>query len=255
MRLIDNQRSVQNNYDTLQEIIGDLISDLKKDQVKNQKKILEVCHVGKFLMLLGDDIKIDRLFERPDFIIASNQTLIGLEHQIIVDKKSKEYEGFYENIFSLAQAELRDDHELPNFLANCYLWPNLTYRLTDKPRLIKLVKDVVKKYVLTGMLLQNSLIYRIAEMPHTEKTLSPNLGAWWQKSLTTSIIQQAVSKKELNMPTYINNSGPIQWLLLVIGGLKNSSYELDIIFDLEINTSFQKVYLLEDFRNRLFELK
>lgn len=57
--------------------------------------------------------------------------------------------------------------------------------------------------------------------------LSPNVGAWWQKSITASIIEKAIARKESKIESYVRNSVPRQWLLLVIGSLKDSSYEVE----------------------------
>lgn len=92
-------------------------------------------------------------------------------------------------------------------------------------------------------------------MPHSQKNISPNFGAWWQKQVTIEVILSAIAKKEAKIQKYIQNSVATQWLLLVIGGLNDSSFELRAGFDIELNTSFNRVYLLEDFRARLVQLK
>lgn len=255
MKEIQNQKSIPENLITLDTIIGGFIDELNIDPIRNRKKIIEVCHTGKFLMLLEDEGKIESLSEKPDFIIQVNSEVVGLEHQILIDEDAKEREGFFENIFLAAESQLQSDAELPNFLANCYLNNNLTFRLADKPDLIQEVKTVVKQYVLSGVLIPNSLIDRISAMPHSQKNISPNFGAWWQKEVTTEAILSAIAKKEAKIQKYIQNSVATQWLLLVIGGLNNSSFELKAGFDIELNTLFDRVYLLEDFRARLVQLK
>lgn len=255
MRELLNQKSLPEILNVYESIIGDFVCELNSDPIKNKQKILEVCHVGKFLMLLGNQTRIDQLSEKPDFIINVDGDKVGLEHQIIIDQKSKEREGFFENIFAVVESELKIDPELPNFLANCYLNSDLDFRLSDKANFIQEAKTVVKQYILNGVLLPNSLIRRISSMPHSQKTISLNFGAWWQKAITPDVIVSAVLSKESKILTYKKNSGEKQWLLLVIGSLKNSSYEVeqDLIF--ELDTKFDKVYLLEDFRARLFDLK
>ena len=255
MKEIQNQKSILENQDTLQGIIGDFVDRLNSSPSKNRKKIRELCHVGKFLMLLGNEYRIDQLFETPDFIINNNGNLIGLEHQNVIDQKSKEREGFFENIFSIAESELQVDSELPNFLANCYLNDDLTFQLADKARLIHEIKLVVKHHILHSTLLPNSLIREIFSMPHSGKNIITNFGAWWQKEMSTDVLLAAISHKESKLPMYRKNSVPNQWLLLVIGGLKNSSYEWNKEISIELNTKFNKIYLLEDFNARLFEIK
>lgn len=53
----------------------------------------------------------------------------------------------------------------------------------------------------------------------------------------------------------MNNSNIPQWLLIVLGGIGESSYVLESDFDLTVETKFDKVFILEDFRTNLYEIK
>lgn len=228
---------------------------LQPDSKGNQKKIIEVCHVGKFLMLLGKSNSISRLTETPDFIVSADGELVGLEHQIVIDAETKEREGFIENIFSIAEDALASECELPNFLANCYLRADFSYRLSDKTRLIDEVKTVVRHYIKTKVLIDNSIIERIGMMGHSRKSINPNLGPWWQKSLTTDLLMSAILKKEKKLTEYLKKTSLKQWLLLVIGGINGSSYIVSENLEFTPESQFDKIYLLEDFSERLYEIK
>jgi len=254
MHLIENGKSVWENYETLGGIIDTVIQDLVARKAEN-KKVIEVCHVGKFLMLLGGDNSIEQVMEQPDFIVKTNVGKVGVEHQVIIDTSSKEKEGFFENIFSIAETELQSDIDLPNFLANCYMRPYLTYSIADKARYVEEVKRVVKQYILTGKMEEDSIIDRISSMPHSARSLSVNFGAWWQKPITEELILDAVNQKEKKLINYVKNTGLPIWLLLVIGSLKESSFEVDKVMDIHLQTQFQRVFLLEDFSARLWILK
>lgn len=251
---LGNDKTIEENLEALSRMIDPIIADLQKDGKKNQKKIIELCHVGKFLMLANQE-GIITPSEQPDFIVDFGDTSIGIEHQIVVDSEEREYEGFFENIFSKAEDEMRYDHSLPNFLANCYIHQHLTYQMSEKAEFIQIVKTVVSHYIKTKDLLENKVIESISAMPHDRITLSPNLGAWWQKEITAEIISSAVAQKDIKYDDYIRNTNLKQWLLLVIDSLKDSSYQVESDFEIELNTRFDKVFLLEDFRNRVFELK
>ncbi len=255
MRVIENNKSLTENSRLLGSLIEPYLEKLQSNPLKNRQKILEISHVGKFLMFFDNQIKIDQLSEKPDFILKGQLGKIGLEHQVVIDPKSKKREGFYENIFSIAESELQKDSELPNFLANCYIKPYLNFKLKEKNNLISLIKKVVKQYVLNDLLLDNPLIERIRKMPHSRISVCVNLGAWWQKDLNEEIIERAIEKKNNLISSYKLNSGKTQWLLLVIGSNGDSSYLMDENIELNINSPFDKIYVLEDFSNRLFELK
>ena len=77
MRKITNSKSISENQDNLGFLINGFLSELKVDSFKNQKKILEVCHVGKFLMFFENNLQIEKLNEEPDFILTDNHTLIA----------------------------------------------------------------------------------------------------------------------------------------------------------------------------------
>jgi hypothetical protein len=255
MKIIKNNKATSENLELLNNLVNTHLEPLLADRIKNKQKILEISHVGKFLMILDDKIVIDRISEKPDFILKNGQNIFGLEHQIVVDKTSKEQEGFFENIFSHAAAELKNDNQLPNFLANCDIIPNVNFQLEEKQKLISTIVEVVKTYVLNDKLIENPIIERILVMPHSDINLTGYLGPWWQKYLTAGILTDAIRKKEKLISKYKMNSGETQWLLLVIGGSGASSYLMNMDLESSFETNFDKIYVLEDFHNKLYEIK
>ncbi|MCK4406667.1 MAG: hypothetical protein KAT33_02790 [Bacteroidales bacterium] len=255
MKKITNRKSISENWDYLGALVDDVLSELKDDSYKNRKKILEVCHVGKLLMFFENNLKIEKLREEPDFIITDKQSRIGLEHQIVVDQQSKEKEGFVGNLFLLAEKELKKDKDLPNFLANIYIHPYFSGKVNDKKWLVNEICRIVKHYILKKELIENEIIEGISSMKHSQINLSANLGGWWQKEISEEIIQKAVIKKEKKIEAYISNTNLPQWLLLVIDSIGESSYRFENNFEPKIETKFEKVFLLEDFCNNLYELK
>ena len=255
MQRIINNNPVPENYDEWTIITQPFLDKLNRHPKKNRRKIIETCHLGKLLMLLANGDRIEGLSEEPDFIIDSNGLKIGVEHQTIVDPSVKETEGFIENIFLKIEANLQNDASLPNFFASCFIRPNLSFKLADRKRLLAETEDTIRRYQKTNLLFPNSLIDRISIMPHSQINVSPNFGAWWQKWITEDLIKEAVAKKELKLPAYRKNCNESLWLLVVIGSVGESSYEVETNFSMTLDTEFDKVYLLEDFKNRLFEIK
>lgn len=255
MKIIKNNKSIAENKKTLEGLIDSHLEPLLADSRKNQQKILEISHVGKFLMLFENGYRISRVTEQPDFILTNGNEFVGLEHQIVVDHKSKEREGFFENIFDLAELRLQEDNSLPNFLANCYIIPYANFKLSEKEELIETIVRVIKKYVLTDILDENPIIERISKMPHSSINISENLGAWWQKNLTNELLTKSVKKKEKLISKYKENVGIKQWLLLVIGSNGDSSYVMDGKTKYKVKSEFDKVFVLDDFYNNLYEIK
>jgi hypothetical protein len=70
-------------------------------------------------------------------------------------------------------------------------------------------------------------------------------------------LTEFINNKESKRLKYISNTGlNEQWLLIVIGSLSQSSFEIDDNFDdnFSIKSGFDRIFILEDFRGRLFEL-
>jgi hypothetical protein len=250
--ILNREYSSVDNYERL---IDNSIKGLKVDSSKNRQKILEICHVGKFLMFFENQYQIEKISEEPDFIIASKNERIGLEHQMIIDKKSKEKEGFFENLCKLAEKELREDKSLPNFLANIYAHPYFNGKIKDKQKIKNEICRLVKLQIQTGEIPENDFIDRIMTMNHSKISLCSNMGAWWQKEIKEEYIFDAIKKKEEKIKNYMSNILAPQWLLLVIGGVGESSYRMVENFNMTVETKFDKVYVLEDFYTTLFELK
>lgn len=255
MRVIRNSRSIQENYATLTKLIGPITDVLKKDEAKNRKKIIEVCHAGKFLMLLGENLIIESYREQPDFTLRKGNQVIGLEHQVLIDPKAREIEGIYENIFQKAEIEIKQDPSYPLFHSNCDVIIDENISLAHKSVIIDEIKRVVKIFLGTHQVVPNRIISSMDIMPHTEKSITPNFGSWWQSWVTDSLLLSAIQHKELKLPAYRHNTVPRQWLLIVIGSLNRSSFEVQGDIELGCSTEFEKIFLLEDFKNTLYELK
>ena len=211
--------------------------------------------MGKFIILLEEKVRIKAVTEQPDFVLSNGHGEFGLEHQVIVDVKPKSREGFYQDIFTKAENRLRSIPNLPNFLANCYIRPYTDYPTSQKENLITIVETVVHEYVVNDYLMENPIIDKIFKMPHSQISINPNFGAWWEKNLSAEEIIRAVEKKEQKIKTYKKSGPQEQWLLMVIGSTGESSYEMDESLELQLDTEFDKVFILEDFNNNLFQLK
>jgi hypothetical protein len=255
MKKLELMNSIPENLELLEGLINPHIEPLLAERRKNKQKILETCQVGKFLMFFDNSLNIKALSESPDFILESSTGSIGLEHQIIVDSKAKEKEGFYENIFSVAEDEIRANPDMPNFLANCLLQPSVNFKINQKKYLVGLVRDIIKDYVLYNKFTENPLIESISIMPHSEISVNAISGAWWTKDITADLIESAIKKKEKRLSDYSKSNVKSIWLLMVIGGVGDSSYDMDATMHLDVKTNFDKVFVLEDFRSRLYEIK
>ncbi|MCP4521314.1 MAG: hypothetical protein GY827_06435, partial [Cytophagales bacterium] len=77
--------------------------------------------------------------------------------------------------------------------------------------------------------------------------------------LRKEVITRALSDKEKNLKTYKLSSNASEfWLLLVLGGLKDSSdysHIEDSIINDKFTTDFDKVFIINFFESKIIELK
>lgn len=235
--------------------INSHLNCLDKSNKSNKQKILELCQIGKLLATYFNDFEIIEVTEKPGFIISNGQTKFGLEHELILDTKAKSVEGFYENVCRKVKVNLENDPSVPNVLVNLFLKDNLSFKVNEKKHLIIQLTEIVKQFILTGEIIDNAIVRKAHKMKHTQKSVNPNFGAYIQKSITKDLILGHVLKKEKKISVYRQNSSLPQWLVLVIGGVGESSFEVNDLQTIEVNTDFDKIYLYEDFDNKLYELK
>jgi len=221
---------------------------------EDKQKTLELSHLCKFMMFFKD-LSITELSEKPDFILKNKNKTIGIEHQIVVNKKYKEKEGYYQNIFNKAIEILKENKDLPDFLVNCQINENFKFKSYQKQNIIELVSKIIEEYVLNEYLMDNPIIEEILMLPHSQKSASIQFDEGEQNWITEKIIYEAINKKELKLKNYLSTNIDEQWLLLVIGSLKNSSYEINMNLKMEIESKFDKIYILEDFNKNLYQLK
>jgi hypothetical protein len=131
----------------------------------------------------------------------------------------------------------------------------LSFKTNDKTDLIIRLTELVKHFVLTGELSFNDIVNDAHKMKHSQKSVNPNFGAYWQKVITKDLILEHILKKESKVSVYRQNTGLPQWLVLVIGGVGKSSFEVNELLSIQLTTDFDKVFLFEDLYNKLYELK
>lgn len=255
MRPFNNDIPFRDLKEKLGQKITHHLVGLDRSTKEVKQKILELCHIGKLLASYYADFDIIEVREKPDFLISNGETTIGLEHEVILDSKSKEKEGFYENICEKVEAKLKEESDLPNFLVNLYLKENISLKIQDKNFIIEKFSEIVKHIVLTGEIPENDFVERAIKMNHSRKSVNANFGAYLQKPITENLILEFIEKKESKIDIYRQSSVSTQWLVLVIGSNGQSSFEVNTLFKVDIKTKFDKVLLYEDGDNKLYELK
>ncbi len=258
MRQIVNKSDVSENQISLEGLINEPIKTLDKSDKDSNKKELEICHVGKFLMLLNSGFKIDEIREQPDFIIkSSDNTKIGLEHEVLIDQNHKKVEGSFSDIVKTAEGIFRERYPEIKILANIYVNVNKKISKKDKHHYVETLFSIIEDSVFHKRFEENDLVLNLSWHKHTEINFSCNPGGWWQQSLQKDFVIKSINRKETKRLNYVKNTGlGEQWLLIVIGSLSQSSYEIDSRFEenFTVNSGFNRIFLMEDFNAKLFEI-
>ncbi len=258
MRLIENNNQISENQISLERLINDPLKTLTKSDTDYDKKVLEICHTGKFLMLLNSGFQITEVREKPDFIIeSSNAIKVGLEHEILVETTHKKVEGSFSDLLKVVENLFRERHPESKLLVTIYVNTKKKISKHEKPILTERLLSMIEDSIFKNRFEENDLVHNIYWHKRSKLNFSCNTGGWGQQSLQTDIVLKSIMNKETKRPSYIRNTGlKEQWLLIVIGSLSQSSYELDSIFDknFKVESGFTRIFIMEDFKAKLFEI-
>lgn len=228
------------------------------------KENLEICQVGKFLILLDEGITIKAKSESPDFILEKENRIFGLEHETIRNMETVPNIGSIRNLVKTTEDYFIETY--PNCLTpfkNKH--PNCSKMIVDirfvddlfsfKKNEVKSLSIKIAKYI-ASIIKGNEtekpkFISRVSIHPHTRVDFIVGTDINKTETLQHDTLEIFLKKKEIKR----EKSGiKEQWLLLVAGSLNRDSYEIEKGFK-NIKSSFDRVYLLDDFNGRYFKLK
>jgi hypothetical protein len=123
------------------------------------------------------------------------------------------------------------------------------------------LKEEISKYVYeiitSGQTIEKpSYIDNIRIMKHSQVSFCYNPGGYVVNNLDKESLENAILKKEPLVEKYQTNSGlQRQWLLIVIGSTSPDSFEFsDSQFKIEMNSKFEKIFLMEDFNAKAWQI-
>lgn len=253
IKAIKDFKKKHKQWAKLDSIIRPFISDNL-----SQKKSIELCQVGKFITLLNKPSHIIKYSDSPDFIISYNGEEIGLEHERILNKDEVKKTKSISKLFDDAAEVFKLNYPDQKVLANCWLnTETFNFKKNESDKL----KNEISEYVYSVLINDTSFdkpkyIDSIRLMKHTNVSFSYNPGGYIVKNLDKVTLENAISKKEPLVNKYKSNSSlKKQWLLIVIGSISPDSYEFqENQFQLDIKTNFDKVFLMEDFNEKVWQI-
>lgn len=244
-----------------------IIDHLLVSEISDKEK-LEIYHVGKFLVLLNEDILIKRKSESPDFIIQVKNKTIGLEHETIRNTKTvrnigsirgliKKVEQYYVNTFAESTTPFKEKYSnCPNMIVDIRFIDDLfSFRKEESSKLSIEIANYVHSLVNGEETDKPHYIDRVSIKPHTQVSFIVRTDINKIEKLEFETLKTFIEKKEPKVERYKEISKlKEQWLLVVAGSLNRDSFEIENDFNLD-KSGFERVYLLDDFNAKYYRLK
>ncbi|APA92995.1 MULTISPECIES: hypothetical protein [Myroides] len=219
--------------------------------VNSKGKKFEYFHLVKAITKL-DNVGIVKSIEEPDFILRQNDKNFGIEIVTLVDPQKAKRSGFIQNVLNLICRDISNDY-LQKYVLSVYFFDDIKI---VKKNMFEECKQVIKHYLEYSILKENNYIKKIVNGGRNSiMNLCFNPGGYMSLELTEDILNSFVYKKNCKIDQYKENlKGNECWLLLV-ANKKEYYYDLfdDLPPNLTIKYDFDKVLLLHDFNNDLFE--
>lgn len=248
------ERSKQEN-----EELGKIIYPILENFELNKQEKLEVCQIGKFAYKIDSDIRIVDKPQppNPDFIIELNNRFIGLEHTQILTEDAQRY---FRVKTLLDYAEQIFEQKYPNINVHAIIsvksdeW---NYSQKDKAKLAEQIADYVQW---TRQKMDFELPEKITEIRttiHSQVSFSYKEENWQAEYLTRERLKKEITKKETKILGYKTSKKQLTelWLVLLIGSLSSVSYELNESENYQMESMFDRVYLMADFDAKILRVK
>lgn len=239
--------------------LGQIIYPIIENYELNKQEILEVCQIGKFTYKIASQIKITDKPQppNPDFIIEYNNKLIGLEHTQILSEDAQRY---FRIKTLLDYAELIFVQKYPNINVHASISiQNDEWNYSQKNKLIlaKQIADYVQCTRLETDFDLPEKITRIRTTKHTQVSFSYNEKNWQAEYLTRERLKKEIEKKETKIYGYKKSKHTLTelWLVLLIGSLSSVSYKLNVTENYQMESKFDRVYLMADFDSKILRVK
>lgn len=239
--------------------LGNVINPILEKFDLNKQETLEVCQIGKFAYKINSDIRIlDKPQPpSPDFIIELNNNLIGLEHTQILTEDARRYFGI-KTLLDYAEKIFKQKYPNINVHATISVQNDKwNYSQKEKPRLAEQIADYVQWTRLEKDFELPKKITNIKTTIHSQVSFSYEEKNWQAEYLTRERLKSEIGKKESKILGYKKSEKQLTelWLVLLIGSLSSVSYELNETEINEMESKFDRVYLMSDFDAKILKIK
>ncbi len=239
--------------------LGAIINPIVEKYNLEKKEILEVCQIGKFVYKIDTEIRITAKPQppSPDFIISHKNKQIGLEHtQILTDDASRYYK--IKNLLNYSEQVFSSKYPNTNVHATIsILNDKLDYKQTEKAELAEKIADFVQWTRIETEIDLPEYITGIRTTRHSQVSFSYKEKNWQAEYLTRERLKKEILKKETKISGYEKSEFKLDeyWLTLLIGSLSSVSYEMNEMENYEMESKFDRVYLMADFDAKIIRIR
>lgn len=222
------------------------------DDSMTDKNKLELSHLAKFILCYDESIEIVEQRESPDFIVQYQGGRLGLEIERLFNPDHVAAIKSREAIFKKAAIEFERRYPGEKVAAN--LWAVENYQFSGKE--IGEIADFVHQVIAGDGPAAPPYLSQYFLSPHSGVNFSYNEGSYTQIEMPATSLDEAISKKEAKLPSYLENTGlDRQWLLLISAGIGSDAFDLEDYEPKEYESGYEHIYLLQDFQAEVLTIK
>ena len=239
--------------------LGKVINPILDNFELSSQEILEVCQVGKFVYKIDSEIKIIDKPQppNPDFIIEYKKKSIGLEHTLILTEDASRYFKV-KSLLDYSEKIFRKKYPNVNVSATISVQNDQwDYKQNEKAKLAENIADYVQ-WTIQGLEFDlPEKITHLKTLKHSQVTFSYMEKNWRAEYLTKERLEIEIMKKEGKISGYQKSEKELTefWLILMIGSLNSVSYELNESENYQMESKFNRVYLMADFDAKILRIK
>lgn len=247
------------NYQREHDELGKIINPILHHHELQDKEVLEVCQIGKFVYKLNLNVKIIDKPKPPDpdFIIEYKNKLVGLEHTRVYSKEA-EYYNRIKSLIDYSEKLYKAKYPTEKIHAQISISNDeMNFKKNEKHKLAEEMVEYIYNFSKGLDFLQPIFISKLKTSLHSLVSFTYNEMNWQSPYLTKERLEVEILKKEDNIQNYKTGRKDITdyWLVLFIGSLSSVSYQLDESINYCMDSKFDKVFLMTDFEAQIIVIK
>lgn len=235
---------------TIQSMIEPFLNNTNDD-----KKRIELWHLGKFIYNFDTSIEIQSVGEEPDFIIKKGELLIGLEVTRYFKEEIKNINSI-EQLIKKSEKIFNTKYPDKKYYVNLNLKEQIIYNKHESNIIAENIADYINNFICGIVSDKIDFIEHIQVIPHNHESFFQIRSAYAVPPLTKENVEPYIIKKEKNIKKYIaNTNSNLQWLLIVVSGANEASDYFYISDDVySITSSFNNIFILKDFKAEVTQI-